>query len=194
MTEQQSSAPRFEEIELLVQQLEATADQQTRDTATELVQLVMELHRTGLEQLLRIVTLQIAPHQEALLRLADDELVAGLLLLHGLHPIELSTRVNLALEKVRPYLKSHGGDVELIEIEDGVVRLRLQGSCHGCPSSAMTLKTAIEESIYRFAPDIGGLNVEGVVQSHSPGFIPVESLALPTRAESAAPSELAVSS
>ena len=59
-----------------------------------------------------------------------------------------------ALDEVRPYLASHGGDVELLGVEDGVVRLRLEGSCNGCPSSAMTLKLAIEEAIARAAPDV----------------------------------------
>ncbi len=168
--------PRWEMIDTLVERLEHVADEETRDTATELVQLVMELHRTGLERLLKIVTQQIATSDGALLRLAEDQSVSGLLLLHGLHPVDLPTRVGKALDKVRPYLKSHGGNVELVEIDDGVVRLRLQGSCHGCPSSAMTLKMAIEESIYETAPDIAGLEVEGVVPPSPKGFIPVETL------------------
>ena len=86
--------------------------------------------------------------------LADDELVAHLLLLHGLHPVPLEERVREALDEVRPYLDSHGGDVELLGVEDGVVRLRLQGSCSGCPSSAVTLKLAIEDAIHRRAPEV----------------------------------------
>jgi nitrite reductase/ring-hydroxylating ferredoxin subunit len=58
--------------------------------------------------------------------------------------------------------------VELLGLEDGVVRLRMQGSCDGCPSSAMTLKLAIEEAIYEAAPDITGIEVEGVVEQPSP--------------------------
>lgn len=82
-----------------------------------------------------------------------------------------------ALDKVRPMLHSHGGNVELLSIDDGVVRLRLQGSCHGCPSSAMTLKNSIEEAIYEFAPDIAELHVEGAVPVPSPaGFVPLEQL------------------
>ena len=69
-----------------------------------------------------------------------------------------------ALDKVRPYLGSHGGNVELLGVEDGVVRLRLQGSCDGCPSSQVTLKYAIEEGIYAVAPDITAIEVEGVVE------------------------------
>ena len=92
----------------------------------------------------------------------DDELVGSLLLLYGLHPVDLETRVRQALDKTRPYLRSHGGNVELAGVDPtGVVRLRLQGSCHGCPSSAMTLKLAIEKAIHEAAPDVAGIEVEG---------------------------------
>jgi len=84
--------------------------------------------------------------------------------------------VTQALDKVRPYLNSHKGNVELLGVDDGVVRLRLQGSCNGCASSAMTLKLAIEEAIQEYAPDIAGMEVEGVVPQPpmpSNGFIPL---------------------
>ena len=86
--------------------------------------------------------------------LAGDELVSHLLLLHGLHPVPVEARVRGALDEVRPYLDSHGGDVELLGVEDGVVRLRLEGSCNGCPSSTATLKLAIEDAIHKAAPDV----------------------------------------
>ena len=85
---------------------------------------------------------------------ASDELVGHLLLLHGLHPVPLAERVTGALEEVRPYLGSHGGDVELLAVEAGVARLRLKGSCSGCPSSTVTLRSAVEDAIRRAAPDI----------------------------------------
>src|SRR6185295_19669255 len=94
-------------------------------------------------------------------QLAQDELVASVLLLYDLHPVDLETRVRRALEKNRPYLKSHGGNVELVAIDDGVVRLRMEGSCHGCPSSAVTLKLAIEQAIHEAAPDVNAILVEG---------------------------------
>ena len=92
--------------------------------------------------------------------LAGDDLVGSILLLHGLHPLDLETRVRQALEKVRPLLRSHGGNVELLDLTGGVARLRMLGSCDGCPSSAMTLKTAIEEAIYEKAPDVTAIEVD----------------------------------
>src|SRR6185295_570875 len=95
-------------------------------------------------------------------QLAQDELIASVLLLYDLHPVDLETRVRGALEKSRPYLKTHGGNVELVGIDEGgVVRLRMQGSCHGCPSSAVTLKLAIEQAIHEAAPDVSAILVEG---------------------------------
>jgi Fe-S cluster biogenesis protein NfuA/nitrite reductase/ring-hydroxylating ferredoxin subunit len=95
---------------------------------------------------------------------AEDELVSHLMLLHGLHPLDVETRVIRALEEVRPYLQSHGGNVELLGVEGGVARLRMQGSCDGCPSSAVTLKLAIEEAVQKAAPDLEGIEAEGVAE------------------------------
>ena len=99
-------------------------------------------------------------------QMAGDDLVRSLLLLHGLHPLDLETRGDPgAGERPAPTCATHGGNVELVGVaDDGVVRLRLQGSCNGCASSAMTLKTAIEEAIYEHAPDVVTIDVEGVVE------------------------------
>ena len=93
-------------------------------------------------------------------------------------PLDLETRVSQALDQVRPYLRTHKGDVELVGVIDGVVRLRMQGSCHGCPSSAMTLKNAIEEAIYAAAPDVAAIEVEGVVDrsAHAGPLLPIVTL------------------
>src|SRR5882762_4024962 len=96
-------------------------------------------------------------------------------MLYGLHPLDLETRVLKAVDKVRPYLKSHGGNVALLGIDDGVVRLQMEGNCNGCASSAMTMKLAIEEAIYEVAPDVAELLVEGVVQEQKPpALVPLQ--------------------
>jgi Fe-S cluster biogenesis protein NfuA len=86
-----------------------------------------------------------------------------MLLVHDLHPVALEDRVQAALARVRPYLASHGGDVELLTLDEGVARLRLQGSCNGCAASASTLELAIERALEEDAPDLQGLEVEGAV-------------------------------
>src|SRR5262245_35848337 len=166
---------QLQKIEVLVHTIESAADPNVRASAVELMQSLMELHGAGIERMMEIVFENRAAGSEIIDRLAGDDLVASLLLLYGLHPLDIETRVMQALDKVRPYLRSHGGNVELIWIADGIVRLRFVGSCHGCASSAMTLKLAIEEAIYEFAPDVAALDVEGVVaQSPPSGLVQLE--------------------
>ena len=93
-------------------------------------------------------------------RMADDDVIKGVLLLHGLHPLDLRTRVEGALESVRPYMRSHGGGVELVGVSGDTVRIRLQGHCQGCPSSLVTLKLAVEKAIYEAAPDVSAIEVD----------------------------------
>ena len=95
-------------------------------------------------------------------RLLNDELLSSLLVLHGLHPRDVADRVSDALEKVRPYLGSHGGDVELISVDEasGVVKLRLGGSCDGCPSSMVSRIFLDSSAFNRFNKSATALNPE----------------------------------
>jgi len=121
-----------------------------RERAEELVRLTADLYGAGIERILDIAFDAGQLNDEVLAALAADELVANLLIVHGLHPYGVELRVEQALESVRPYLGSHGGDVELLDVTDaGVVRLRLLGSCNGCASSSVTLKLAVEGAIWR---------------------------------------------
>jgi Fe-S cluster biogenesis protein NfuA len=86
--------------------------------------------------------------------------VGALLVLHGLHPLDLKARVTRALQEMRPHLASHGGTVELVAIEDGRATLRLAGSCNGCSSSNETLKTLVEEQLYQAVPDLESIQLE----------------------------------
>src|SRR3954452_17874984 len=121
--------------------------------AQELVQALVELYGEGLTRIVATV-----PDPRAL---AEDDLVAHLLLLHDLHPVPLEERVQGALEEVKPYMQSHGGGVELVGIEEGVVQLRMQGSCEGCAASELTLKLAIEDAIQKAAPDVERVEAVG---------------------------------
>ena len=141
------------------------------DAATELVAALLELYGEGVERLLGHVPVP-APRAVA-------EVVAHLLLLHWLHPVPLATRVQAALDEVRPYLDSHGGDVELLGVEDGVARLRLEGTCNGCPSSTVTLRNAIEEALLRAAPDLERIETEGVAEP-APVLVQLGSLTCPS--------------
>ena len=63
-------------------------------------------------------------------------------------------RVEVALDRVRPALRADGGDVELVDVQDGVVTVRLTGACGSCPMSAMTLRTGVERAIRQEVPEI----------------------------------------
>jgi Fe-S cluster biogenesis protein NfuA/nitrite reductase/ring-hydroxylating ferredoxin subunit len=157
-----------------------------QERAEELVRLVAELYGAGLERVLEIVDDAGLLGDELLGQIADDELVGSLLLVHGLHPYELEDRIERALEKVRPYLGSHGGDVELLGVsEEGVVRLRLVGSCQSCPSSSVTLKLAVEGAIEAAAPEVTGIECEDAASTAAStttsGLISVDSLRSRTR-------------
>ena len=98
--------------------------------------------------------------------------------MHGLHPYGVQTRVEQALQSVRPYLGSHDGDVELLGVTDeGVVQLRLLGSCDGCPSSSVTLELAVRDAIEAVAPEVTSIEVETPAQEAAGGtLIPVDAL------------------
>ena len=132
----------------------------------ELVQSLVDLYGEGLARI-------VAHDPDCVAGIAGDELVSYLLLLHGLHPVPVEERVRSALADVRPYLEQHGGDVELLGVEEGVARLRLQGTCNGCPSSTATLRHAIEDAIQRVAPDIEEIEAEGAVEPPS-GLLQIE--------------------
>jgi Fe-S cluster biogenesis protein NfuA/nitrite reductase/ring-hydroxylating ferredoxin subunit len=149
-----------------------------RERAEELVRLTADLYGAGIERILEIVYDAGQLDDHVLAALAKDDLVASLLLVHGLHPYDVGMRVEQALESVRPYLGSHGGDVELLDVSDeGVVRLRLLGSCDGCPSSSVTLKLAVEGAIEAAAPEVTTIEVEEATPDpRSAGVIPVAAL------------------
>jgi Fe-S cluster biogenesis protein NfuA/nitrite reductase/ring-hydroxylating ferredoxin subunit len=168
----QEARDRVARLEDLLGDLEGVADPAVRERGTELVQAVVELYGAGLE---RIVSLLAERDDAPALAdaLARDELISHLLLLHDLHPVPLEARVTAALDEVRPYLESHGGNVELLSLDDGVVRLRMEGSCSGCPSSTATLKLAIEDAIHKSAPDVVAIEAEGVVEE-KPQLLQIE--------------------
>jgi Fe-S cluster biogenesis protein NfuA len=158
-----------------VEQLLAAIDDDP--AALEVVQAIVELYGEALARIGRRFPLDAV---------ADDELVSHLLLLHDLHPVDVETRVTRALDEVRPYLGSHGGGVELLGVADGVAHVRLEGTCNGCPSSTATLRNAIEEAVARAAPELHGVEAEGVVEPPAPTqLLQIGSLQCPTELRTA---------
>lgn len=159
--------PSIERVEELIKTIEGLPDPGARASALALVQALMDFHGEALDRLMELVASQGEPGYAIFDKFSGDELVSNLLLLYGLHPLSLEERVLQALENVKPQLDAHGGSVELLEIKEGVVCLRLHGNCKGCPSSADTLKLAIEAAIYAAAPDVVAIEAEGAVEKSS---------------------------
>lgn len=153
----------IEKIEELIGRIESLPDPKARANAVALVQALMDFHGEALDRMMELVASEGETGFAIFDKFSADPLVSNLLLLHGSHPLPLETRVTEALEKIRPHLDSHGGNVELLEITNGVVRLRLQGTCRTCPSSADTLRNAVEAAIYSAAPDVVSIEAEGVL-------------------------------
>ncbi len=149
-------------IQELMDQVEALSDPSVRALVDDLLQSILRLHGSGLERLMQILARPGAGHAAVTDAVLRDEVLRGLLLIHGLHPADLETRLREALAKVLPYIHSHGGDVELVSLVDGVARLRLHGTCKGCASSAVTLELAVRAAIEEFCPDLAGFEVDDV--------------------------------
>ena len=144
-----------------------------RERAELLVREVTDLYGAAL---MRMMQMALAADPGLANRFAADDLVASLLLVHGLHPHDVERRVSDALDSVRPYLGSHGGDVSLLGVVDGVVRLQFQGSCKSCPSSSVTLELAVEDAVRAAAPEIESIEVVAAENVSTPSMIPAESL------------------
>jgi Fe-S cluster biogenesis protein NfuA/nitrite reductase/ring-hydroxylating ferredoxin subunit len=170
-----------ERVQDLQARLESSTETATRELADELVSAVVQMYGAGLERIVGTLMDAGPDGQRMAASLAEDRLVATLLLIHDLHPVSLEQRVQEALDSVRPYMESHGGNVELLSLEHGVARIHLQGSCSDCSASSVTLELAIKQALEEAAPDLEGLEVEGVkaptVASSESVWIDVESVA-----------------
>src|ERR1700682_5232189 len=144
-----------------------------RERAQQLVREVTDLYGAGLERMLQIA---VVADWRLVEKFVDDDLVASLLLVHGLPPHGVERRVADALDTVRPYLGSHGGDVHLLEVADDVVRLQFSGSCKSCPSSSVTLELAVEDAVRAAAPEIVSIEVVAAEPTPTSSGIPAETL------------------
>jgi Fe-S cluster biogenesis protein NfuA len=142
--------------------------------AEELVRLLVALYGDGLGHIVAALDDEGEAGRALLDRLTTDPLVEGLLLLHGLHPLDVDARIQRALDRVRPYLGSHAGGVQYLGVsEEGVARLRLEGTCHGCPSSTVTVRLAIEGAVQDAAPEVTEVVVEGMTAPPEPALLQI---------------------
>jgi Fe-S cluster biogenesis protein NfuA/nitrite reductase/ring-hydroxylating ferredoxin subunit len=153
----------IQRVEELTGQVERIPDPASRRAAEDLMSAVIDMYGLGLTRIVEILDADESVG-EIKQRLVDDGVVASLMLIHDLYPVSIDERVAEALDDVRPYMESHGGNVELISLHGGVARLRLEGSCDGCPASSSTLELAIKSALEEAAPDLVGIEVEGLEQ------------------------------
>lgn len=170
---------RMERFETLLKEIEQFDDARARDHTRALVQALMDLHGTALERMLDQIAATGLPGLATIDTLAKDDLIGNVLLLYGLHPLDLETRVRQALDRVRSHLHSHGATIEMVGIVSGVVRLRLLASGDEISSSASTLRQSIESAIYDKASDVAGIEVEEVVSSEAVVGNGIARMALP---------------
>ncbi len=146
----------------------------------ELVQLLMEVHRTGLERMMELV-FQAGSESGAsggaiIDRLGQDPIVRNLLLLYSLHPDELETRVVRALDVARARLRKLDGRVDLVSFHEGAVQVRIHASGHSRGSAIKDLRAIVEGAIYDLAPDVASLTILAPEEESSSGFVPLQTL------------------
>ena len=176
MAEDKDFRDRVQRIGGLVQEIETIADPAVRATTKELVQSLMDLHGAALERAMEIVAGAGEPGLELIDKLGRDSMVSSVLVLYGLHPEDLESRVLQAMERVKPQLRKQGCEVELLGLSDGVVRLRVQKGEHTCGSTAKTVQATLEGAIYDAAPDLTSLTIEGLDGQPASGFVALDKL------------------
>jgi Fe-S cluster biogenesis protein NfuA len=160
----------------LVQEIEAIADPAVRAATKGLVQSLMDLHGAALEKALDIVAEAGEPGMGIIDRLGRDALVSSVLILYGLHPEDIETRVTRAVDRVRPQLRKQGCEVEMLGVSDGAIRLRVETGSHTCGSTAKTVQGTLEGAIYDAAPDLTSLVIEGFEEKPASGFVALDKL------------------
>ncbi|HWC27274.1 MAG TPA: NifU family protein [Solirubrobacteraceae bacterium] len=129
-------------------------DEAAREPVFEFLDALEQLHRGALQRLGEL----IGEHDMERARDADPA-VAWLLEAYGVG-VDERAEVELALETVRPYIASHGGRLDVLDVADGVVSVRLAGSCSGCTASAVTLREGVEKALREGFPGFAALDVE----------------------------------
>ena len=160
-------------VQELKKQLEAIQDPAARDLAEELTAAIVQMYGAGLERIVAAIADAGPAGQEIMGALSRDGVAASLLLIHDLFPVSVEERVLEALERVRPYMESHGGNVEFLGVHQGIAHLRLEGSCKTCSASSSTLELAVRQALEEAAPDLEGMEVEGVFEDEEEPTGPV---------------------
>jgi Fe-S cluster biogenesis protein NfuA len=170
----------------LVTQFEQMPDSPQKTTGKELVQHLMEVHAQGLERMLEIAFESSEGGETLIDRLGKDDVAGGLLLLYSLHPDALETRVQTAVDRMRPKLRKLSCTIDLLSVDEGAVCVRVNKSGHSCGSNTGELRSMVESGVYELAPDVASLEILGLEEPTATGFVALESLVGTTMAASSA--------
>jgi len=160
----------------LVARFDEMPDSPQKTACKELVQLLMDVHSQGLERMLDLAFETRESGSALIDRLGKDEVAGGLLLLYSLHPDAFETRVQTAVERLHSRLRKLSCAIELLSAENGVVRLQLEKGGHSCGSSTPELRAIVENGIYELAPDVASLEILGLEEPTSTGFVALQTL------------------
>ena len=167
---------KMRQLGTLVGELDQVPGGGSKVAARELVQLLMEVHRTGLERIMELVYQSGGEGGAIIDSFGQDPIVRNLLLLYSLHPDDLETRVVRALDTVRARLRKFDSRVELVSLHEGAVQLRLHISGHARGSTIKDLRSIVEGGIYDLAPDLTSLTILAPEEESSSGFVPLQNL------------------
>jgi Fe-S cluster biogenesis protein NfuA len=168
---------RIQKIEELIQHLDETGDAESRELISQLLQALMDLHSACLGRIVTVLSDYGNPGREILSTLGDDEMVSGLLLLYGLHPIPLAERIKSALHSLQPLLDSAKASVEIVSVDPEIVKLRIETNSNGgCHSNSTQLKEAIENAIVSVAPDVANLVIDEHALETPPVLVTLQGL------------------
>jgi hypothetical protein len=168
---------RLQNIGQLISGLDDIADKTAQASVRELTQFIMELHADGMERMMEIVFAQGIPGAEIIEQLGRDPMVSSLLVLHGLHPDDIQTRVARAVEQVAAKLRKQDVEVQLLSADHQAVQISAHTNAHACVSTTATVRAEIEDAIYQAAPEVESLVIEGLEPRSANGFVNIDQLA-----------------
>lgn len=151
------------QMQALLEKVSQWPDAASKALMQECISEMLIFYGNGLERMIDLISgesNEIAT--KVLNKFMADPFINGLLILHDLHPFDMETRIHLALEKVRPYIQSHGGQIDLLSLENESAKIKLSGTCKTCASSSVTLELAVRQALEEYCPDLDNLEVEGL--------------------------------
>lgn len=179
MADDRDLQKRVQTVGSLVHDLETIADPVSRAAVKELVQLLIDLQGAGFERVLEIIYKSNGTGAQLIDELGEDSLIGSLLVLHGIHPDDVQTRVEKKLKQIDSRLHKMGAQATLVSSVEGMIRIRVSLQGHVCGSTSKNVRSTVEEAIYEAAPDLSSLVLEGLEEPGASGFVGIEQLTTP---------------